>query len=171
MNLLRHVVEGLEDPAINGRWIATIAGATPSGNDPSGSIIVEAINPGFVKTPPRQRIYGGFSYNFPETANIDAVNITFYESHKYHVTKWLNDWHKQVFDHDTEIYGLPAVYRKDITVQLFPVDSQIPLRVIKLKGCWPSDRAPFDLNYTTPDGRIMVQSQFSVTSIEIKNKV
>jgi hypothetical protein len=170
VNLLRKVVESLPEPALNYRWIASFSNA-PSSQNPANQIIVESVNAGFIKTPPRNRFYGGMMWDYPEAASAEGVSIGFYESERYHVTGWLNEWSRAIFNPEKEEYGLPSGptgYKRTLYIRMMGVESYSPTAVIVMERVWPSDRQPYEFNYTTQEGRIITQCQFAVDKVSVR---
>lgn len=106
---------------------------------------------------------GGYDF-FPGFIENDSVSITFYETYNYAVSKWLRDWRKKVSDGRGN-YGLPVEYKKDIIVAMYSKFSTKPVNVVTYNACWPTDRAPYELNYQEESGRVTVQATFSCDNV------
>ena len=156
MSLLRSLALSIGDPALSSRWLASIDGM----NAPE--LVVEAINPGLTTIGSTQRFYAGLMQDFPDTANVPAISITFFETDDYKVTAWLRDWLNLIYDPETEVWGLPIQYKKRMEVRLYRGDSNTPSAAFELLQVWPTTPAPFDFSYANAEGRVTVTAEFQV---------
>lgn len=125
-------------------------------------LVVEAVNPGLTLIGSTQRFYGGMMQDFPDTANVPAVSMTFFETDDYKVTFWLHEWMRNIYNPENEVWGLPIQYKKRITVGLYRIDSDQPSAGFELIQCWPTTPAPMDLTYANAEGRITVTVEMQV---------
>lgn len=160
----RYLAHSLPDPAQNSLWYCTV----PFTNSQVYHVLAERISLTFPKTPFRQRHRdGAFSY-FPETKDIDGINVSFYETSDYRVTKWLDVWRKLIRDNDGN-YGAPALFKQEIVAQLFSRDKLTsPVLTLRYIGCAPSDQTPFEMTYEDEAGRVIVEAQFSVDDVTME---
>lgn len=162
--LSRQITLGLIEPALQGRWYCSF----PELAQQQNTIIVESVTPTFGKIPAIPRFYGGSNRYYPGVKDIDGLQVVLYETHDFYTTRWLNDWRKKIYDDETQNYGLPKDYWKEVIVDLYGVnDSDTPAMQLKYKECWPTDQQAFQLNYTEMDGRLTVQVNLSVNNGEI----
>jgi hypothetical protein len=160
--LERNIVDTIQDPALNTLWVLEI----PFTNDADIVVYAERMQATFPKTPFRARYNEGSNSYFPETSDIDGINITFYEASDLRVTTWLDVWRKLIRSSDGN-YGLPVTYKKEILAKLYSQDNMsTPVKTLKYIGCAPTDQTPFELQYDDATGRITVEVQFSVDSLE-----
>lgn len=154
--------EAAPDPALNTLWLLEIPFA-----DSTGLILyAERMQVTFPKTPFRPRYNEGSNSYFPETSDIDGINITFYEAADFRVTNFIKLWRKLIKDADGN-YGMPDTYKKEIHAKLFSQDNMSsPIKTLKYIGCAPTDQTAFELQYDDATGRITVEVQFSVDSME-----
>lgn len=152
---------GAVDPALSTRWYVLVPGAT----SPTFAV-AESVNVTFRKIPSKSRYRTGKNANYADNSEIDGITIVFFETADFQVTKWLKKWREMVF-HPDGTYGLPAQFKKDITVQLLGIDSMSPKMTVKYTGCWPTDQSPWALDYEAADGRIKVEAQFAVDDMEM----
>jgi hypothetical protein len=161
--LLRDLALNAPDPALASHFLVKI----PLGNY-TKDIIAERVTATFPKTPANPRFNGGSNSYFPGTTDIDGLSISFRETYDYRVTKWLNEWRLLVFDQKDGTYGMPINYKKTINVVYFGAGSNKP-KDSEYLGCWPTDKGPFSCDYSDETGRLIVEVQFSVDSMNWKN--
>ena len=110
---------------------------------------------------------GGKFLYYPGTHTISSFNISVYEDRNGRALAWINRWKSRVKNFETGAYFLPGNYKRNIIVSQLDQKNN-PVTTIKLKGCWPSDTAPMQLNYTDGSARIIHQQTFSVDDQEIQ---
>jgi hypothetical protein len=159
--LTRELALSLADPAQNNLFLVTV----PFTNGKHFHVVAETISMTFPKVPFRPRFSQGSNTYYPETSDIDGISISFYETHTYQVTGWLDTWRKLLIDSRGN-YGLPAVYKKDVPVQVFSRENlSEPTLTFIYQGIAPSDQSPFDMSYEDEAGRLIVEAQFSCDSM------
>lgn len=150
----------MPDPALQTLWYLT----TPSSNGAAISIAAESVSATWLKTSFRPRPADGKKLYFPDQTDIDGLNIVFYETFDFRVTRWYNSFQELVFNDG--FYGMPANYKKPFILSLFErSNTKTPIYTITYEGCAPTDRAPFNLNYEDETGRITVEAQFTVDNV------
>ena len=157
--LSRQAALSAPDPALTSLWIVQVPAA-------GVNVIAETMTMSFIKVPAEARFAGGKNKYYPGFAEMDGISITFYETHDHKVSAWLQEWQRQIYDPETEIYGIPAKYRKNITANLFSKASNKAAKVVTYYDCWPTDRGPYELNYSDLTGRIVIQAQFAVNKVK-----
>lgn len=161
---------GAEIGGTAGRFVDQVlggAGGLGGFIGPQQRIIAEQVSFSYANTGQNKRFGGGKSTYYPDMTEISGASLTFYEDVNYSVTRYLFQWKGAIFGDDGS-YGLPGDYKRDITLECFSyTNDSSPVLVGTLKGCWPTDQSPLDLNYTS-EGRVTVQCQFSVDSSFIK---
>lgn len=163
MSILRSYAESLGDPALSGRWLAYVGDASPT------SLVVESINPSTIDIAAKPRHAGALtSAPYPDFASYQAVQMVLYENHHYTVTKWIEEWKKKIYNPDTQVYGLPGAYRKDMSIQLYPVDSNSPIAEFRMLSCWPNGSLQYSYDYQNQEGRIILQATFQLISTTFK---
>lgn len=161
---LRDLANRVIDPAIPSRWLAFVGDATPY------ELLVESINPALFSITSKTRFAGGaHRYMVPETSVIQAVTMTIYETHTYDTTAYLEAWRRKVYNPDTEVYGIPNDYMKDVVVLLFPLDSNSPVAKFTLERAWIQDQTPFEYSYANPEGRLMVACNFAINGSKFES--
>jgi hypothetical protein len=146
------------EPALTSLWKVMI-------DSGSTLLLAESMTLSWIKVPAEGRFAGGKNQYFPGFAEMDGLAITFYETHDHAVGKWLQEWQRQIYDPATEIYGIPGAYRKKITANLYSKYSQQAAKAVTYVDCWPTDRGPYELNYSDDTGRIVIQAQFAVNKV------
>lgn len=162
--LERYLAHSLPDPAQNTLWYLIC----PFTNNQIYHVLAERISATFPKNAFRPRhSEGSFDY-FPETSDIDGINISFYETFDFRVTAWLDKWRKLIKDPEGN-YNPPILFKREFELQLFSRDNMTsPTMTILYQGVAPSDQTPIELAYEDETGRIMVEAQFSVDNQVIK---
>lgn len=128
-------------------------------------LVAESMSPTFTKVPAEAHFTGGSNDYYPGNADIDGLSITFYEVHNHLVGNWLTAWQKKIYDPQSHVFGLPAEFKADIIVNLYSRQSRQPTKVLTYKGCWPTDRGPYELSYDDETGRITIVAQFAVDEL------
>lgn len=160
--LERLLAHSLPDPAQSTLWYLSV----PFTNNMVYHVLAERVSATFYKNPFRPRLTDGSNNYFPEVSDIDGINVTFYETFDYRVTKWLQEWRKLIKD-SAGNYGLPGIYKKEMTVRMYSRDDLTNHRLaLTYLGVAPSDQTPFELNYDDETGRTTVEAQFSVDDVE-----
>ena len=159
--LSRDAAFAVADPALNSIFIVRM----PFSFNSLTELIAEQVTPTFHKTPAQARFSQGSNDYYPGTTDVDGISVTFYEAYTYSTSKWLNSWRRMVYDPITSNFGVPKSYKQNIVVEAYSRFSTSPVRTITYTGCWPTDRGPYEYNYTDETGRITVQAQFSVDSV------
>jgi hypothetical protein len=160
MNFKRDFALNLKDPALATNFLVRM----PWSADNLKEIVAEKVTPTFFKTPATPRFNQGSNTYFPGITDIDGLTISFYETHDMAVLKWLNKWKLEVYDPITGVYGMPDVFKKTIYVEQYSQGSVSKVLNFEYTGCWPTDTAPFNLDYSDETGVIKVEAQFSVDS-------
>jgi hypothetical protein len=113
------------------------------------------------------RYYNGRMVSFPGQPATQPITATFYETEDYATTDYFNKWMKQVYNKDTRIYGVPAVYGKDIEFIALPVVDNEALETTKqrymsivLKKCWPSNLRGYEYGNTTDRIKVRVDLNY-----------
>lgn len=158
--LSRQLALSIKDPALASLWLLKVPFA-----DFQVEVVAEKVQPTFNKTPANPRFNQGSNSYYPGITDIDGLSISFYEQVDYPVSMWLNTWRKLVFNPEDGVYGMPSVYKQDIVIDYFAANSSSPIKTATYSGCWPTDKAPFNLDYESAEGRIMVEAQFSVDTM------
>ena len=158
--LERYLAHSLPDPAQNTLWYLIC----PFTNNQIYHVLAERVSATFQKNSFRPRhSEGSFDY-FPETTDLDAINISIYETFDYRVTAWLYQWRKLIRDEHGN-YHPPVLFKREMELQLFSKDNLTsPIMTIRYNGAAPSDQTPFEMAYEDEAGRIIVEAQFSVDS-------
>lgn len=158
MEFMRKFALGAPDPANTSLWIVRVPF-----NSSDVFIAAETFTATTTKIPAEARFSGGRNNYYPGTADIDALSVSFYETHDYQVTKWLKKW-RDLVELDG-IYGLPAVFKKTIYLFAYSKFNTKPERTFTYKRVWPTDRGPYEYNQDA-EGRVILQAQFSVDRVE-----
>jgi len=159
--LSRDYALSVPEPALTTLWRVMI----PFGNSVT-HLLAESVTLTWLKVPTEPVFSGGKHVYFPGMAEVDGLAITFYETHDYQVSKWLENWQMLVYNVDSGVYGVPAQFKKEITVNLFSKVSTKPIKIVTYNGCWPTDKGPYELNYQEETGRIVIQAQFAVDKVK-----
>lgn len=151
----------LPDPMLTFKWVAR---AMPFELPPE---YVEAVDLPFMNIGISEGVYtGGRPTFYPGTATISSFNLTLYEDRKGTALKWINAWKLRVRNLETGDCGLPIDYKRDIVVTMLD-QKNISIVTARLKGCFPADLTPLNLNYTDGSGRITHQLTVSVDNQEL----
>tara|TARA_B100001146_G_C16123006_1_gene408883 strand:+ start:516 stop:1007 length:492 start_codon:yes stop_codon:yes gene_type:complete len=150
-------------PALNSRWIVLFENQIGPYKG-----IVETVEATFIRTEARARYSQGSNNYFPEATDIDGLNIMFYEDEEFSVTKWLKDWRRKVHDPADGTYGVANDYKKRVYVELFSLVSNKPVLQLCYRNCWPTTNAGLPLTYEDGTGRLQVNQQFSVDTLEFQ---
>lgn len=156
---LRELASRVLDPALQSRWLCYVGDNTPE------NLVVESVTPAFPQIASESRFYAGQTLDFPGVVAVSAISITFYENDRQDVSHWLNQWRLSVYNRETQVFGLPSQYMKDIRIELYPVTDDGPVAELLMRQCWPSDQQPPELNYSNPEGRIMAVANFAVADM------
>ncbi len=161
MVLLRDTALKAPDPALSSLWQVMI----PFANG-KAVLFAESVTLTWTKVPAEARFADGKHQYYPGFAELDGITITFYETHDHKVGNWLQEWQRLVYDSESGIYGYPAKYKQDITVNLFSKFSKSPAKIVTYNRCWPTDKGPYELNYSEETGRITIQAQFATDKVK-----
>lgn len=105
--------------------------------------------------------FGGSSDYFATTTTIGDLSMTFFETGDYDVLEYLYHWQMLVVDTDGN-YGLPAVYKKPITIEALKVTGKVG-KIFRLLKCWVLTVTP--LEYTSASSeRIICTATLKVGS-------
>lgn len=157
MNLLsRNLALSVPDPALASTWILKVPFA-----DFTVQVVAEKVQPTFHKTPATPRFAQGTNTYYPGVTDIDGLSCTFYETHDLQVSQWLYNWRRLVYEPDTGVYGMPAVYKQDVIIDYYEQGNSSPVRSARYIGIWPTDEGPYPLDYESGEGRIQIEAQFS----------
>lgn len=151
----------LKDPAIQTRWRVIMPDQKRE-----TQYIAETVEAVFRGVSSKARYAQAKSQHFPDASEIDTLNITFYETYDFEVTRYLDRWRKLIRD-EKGYYGMPGDYEKDIQVHFLAYDSDKPIMKFKYEKCWPIDSSPLSLNYEDSSGRIQVPATFRVDELKI----
>lgn len=149
------------DPALSTRWymiVPDVKSAT--------MCVAENATLTFQKIPAKQRYRQGKMMNYADTSSVDGINISFYETNDYQVSRWLQAWRLQVFNPRTGVYGMPSRYKKTIEAHLLGIDSLEPKLSLIFTGCFPTDQNTWEVQYDDATGRLKVEAQFSVDDVD-----
>ena len=138
-----------------------LSGVFPSGLSAAQYIAVEAINFEHLNIESVPRHNGYTSIHFPGFNNLQSVNIAFYETEDYLVTKYLRSWQRLVIDKNGN-YGVPSSFKQNIVFRCYGwSDTTTPKLEGTLVGCWPTTQSDLAMDYTT-SGRVVVSCAFAV---------
>lgn len=162
--LERYLAHSLPDPAQSNLWYLIC----PFTNGQVYHVLAERVSITFPKNAFRPRPADGKFKYYPETSDLDGINVTFYETFDYRVLAWLNSWRKLIKDDDGN-YHPPALFKKEMIVRLYDrINLTSPRVTITYEGVAPSDQTPFELGYDDETSRITVEAQFSVDAQKIE---
>lgn len=160
LNLAKKVVSSLEDVALQGRWFTYVDRV-----DGPTEVLVEHQSIPWHKTQPTARYTSGMFRHYPGPVDVDGIQIVFYETWDYRVTKWLNYWRSEVYDPETGVFGTPTMYRREFVTEFYPPNSESSAMRRSYLGCFPIEQQPFELSYAEVDGRITVSGLFAVNKV------
>lgn len=163
--LLRSLAASMPDPAASSRWIALMPEVSSYQR-----VYVEAASPSFPKIAAQARVGGGRQHYYPGLLDQDGISLILYETHMFSAQRYMNAWMDLVFNRQTGTYGLPGDYRKNITFQFFPRNSDSPALTMEYIGAWPTDQQPYELSYDQIDGRLILSAQFAVQRVEFTQR-
>lgn len=165
VNLItRQQVAALDEPANTWMWNFTVYGV--SGLNILDPIYVLDVDIPLDNIDSEAKFRGGKYYFFPRFSQVSTLNLTFYETHSYYVTSWLDTWRKLVVD-ENGLFGLPADYMG--TAQLVLYDTVgYPRCIITLQGMWPT--APTGLRYNQESRNLEVGHEFRIHSVAITSE-
>lgn len=130
-------------------------------------IMAEQITFNHVQTSAHKRFTGGGYDYFPESSDVTAASITFYEDVNYTVSRYLAQWRRSIHGPDGS-YGLPGEYKRTIVLECFNyTNDSSPVLTGTLSGCWPTEQGALELAYNS-EGRVTVQCSFSVDDSKIQ---
>jgi hypothetical protein len=159
--LTRTDVLNLPPPAPLFRWITLFDGQPGPYKG-----IVETIEATYINTEAKGRRSQGSNNYFADTTDIESLNIMFYEDDKYSVTKWLKEWKEKVFNPLDGSYGVANDYKKRIYVELYNLKTNKPIMQLAYQNCWPAATGATSYSYEDSSGRVQVNQQFSVDTLE-----
>lgn len=107
----------------------------------------------------------GYKY-FPSFHDISAFTVNLYMDRGNTALSWLAAWKNKVKDFNTGLYGLPSVFKGEVTVHL--LDSQNNgILALTLTGIWPADTNPLQLD--SENNRLVLSQNFSVDGQTVKS--
>lgn len=158
----RNLILSLRDPAHTGRFLALFDKTTIG----DGGINVESVELPVTETGSHDRPYGGQSFSFPNFASNGPVSVSIYEDDAYTAQAWIMDWKKQIYDPQTQIFGVPVDYLRNMTVFLFSVDnSEEPIAKYVIEDLFPIDSGGRAYTYTQIDGRVVLTVSLTARNI------
>ena len=152
-------VRNIPDPALQSRWRVRMPGAQEL------ECIAESVQVIFRGVGAVARHGQAKVVYYPDTSEIDALNIVFYETHDYKVTDYLHKWRLQVRKPNGD-YGLPVEYERTIVIELLAHEDDSVVKTFEYEGAWPTDPSPIELSYEDPAGRIQITAQFRVSDVK-----
>ena len=155
------ITQQLKDPAIQTRWRVIM----PDQRNPM-QYMAESVEAVFRGVSSKARFAQAKSKHYPDASEIDALNIIFYETYDYEVTRYLERWRNKIRNKQG-FYGMPAEYEKTIYVDMLHYDVNNYIIRFKYLKCWPIDSSPLSLTYEDSSGRIQVNATFRVDDVEI----
>lgn len=105
----------------------------------------------------------GYATNvyYPGFEEVEACQITFYETVNYQVTRYLENWRRRV-RHQDGSYGMPGEYKRNIIFNAYGYYNDVVQAMQgELTGCWPVDQGAYQYNYSESN-RVVVSATFSV---------
>lgn len=150
----------IKDPALVSRWFLSV----PDVEGPY-HCIAETVELPFDKNQPKGRHFQGTQRFYPDFRDIDGVTVVFYETHDFQVTRWLNNWRKQIY-RSNGTFGLPSEYKKSMYAYMYSLTSNSPILTYHIRGCWPTDKIPYNLTHEDEEGRIQTACLFSVDGVD-----
>lgn len=128
---------------------------------------VESISLPFPTVDVGDPLYGGGTFfHFPTFVRLDSFNMTFYEDQNATTYKWIIKWISKIRNFKEGWYNLPGEYKMPIEIAIFDdVEDQIVKAT--LEGCWPTQIANLDLNYTESN-RVIINITFSVDAMKFE---
>lgn len=160
--------ERLADPALAWRYLAKwpeIPGIEQP-MIPNSWVIAESIAIPHPSIPATPRFSGGSMTYFPEFADIESINVSFYESQYYQALRYIMQWRSLILDSRGN-YGLPRDFKKELSVLIFSSeDSRSPVIIGRVEGAWPSEVNAIEYSYENED-RIRLEVTFSVDSTSV----
>lgn len=163
LKLARATAASIEPPATQGRWFTFIEEVRSQ-----TEVLVEQMTIPFQKTQPIQRFTAGSFRYYPNMFDVDGIQVVFFETWDFRVTRWLYDWKRRVYDQDTGTFGMPKDYRREFLTEFYPTDSEDPVMRKLYLGTFPVEQQPFEMTYAEIDGRITVSSLFCVNTTRIE---
>ena len=159
MLITRKHALSLEEPAIDWRWFVYMPPVEGITIDVS-KIVAENVSFPFRNVQSQPRFLGGTYKKYPGMSEVENVDISFYENHKFSITSYLEKWRKLIYDSETGIYGMPVNYKKDIYLEIYDSQGNLGFKGI-LIGARPTGQNNFDLDYTS-GGRLNVTASFAI---------
>lgn len=152
---------GVKDPAIQTRWRVIMPDQKRD-----TQYIAETVEAVFRGVSSKARYAQAKSQHFPDASEIDTLNITFYETYDFEITKYLYAWRHKIRN-ERGFYGMPHTYEKTIYVHMLHYDSDRPIMKFKYEKCWPIEASPLSLSYEDSTGRVQVPATFRVDDMKI----
>ncbi len=146
--------DGDRAPIHDWKWVCT---SLPFGHDPDYCESVNIPLPNFNQKP----LFGAGTFTFyPGFEEVTAFDCQFYEDVNMRTSAWLDMWRHKIRDPETGAFSLPPEYKWDLTFDLLD-DRNTKIVSIVARNCWPTSIGPWDLNYTSTNGLLKVQQNFS----------
>lgn len=109
--------------------------------------------------------YFGTERKVPEFRTIEPVTLELLETADGQVTEAILNWKNQVQNRQSDVFGLPSQYKKDVLIQMTS-GFNVTHTEIKLIGCWPTSTNPYALTYAESD-KLMISQTFAVDEVEV----
>ena len=161
MARFKTLVTSIKDPAIQTRWRVLMPDQKRE-----WQYMAESVEAVFRGVSSKARYSQAKSRHFPDASEIDTLNINFYETYDFEVTKYLYKWRHKIRSVDG-FYGMPQDYERDIYVDMLHYDIDKPIARFKYLKCWPIDASPLSLNYEDSTGRVQVSATFRVDEMQL----
>lgn len=97
--------------------------------------------------------------------NYSDITTVFYDFIDNKAGKKLDEWHKQVYNRDTSLMGMPAEYKRNITLLMYGPDHSV-VESWLLIGAWPKEITRPGLDWTTNGTPIEVTMLLSVDEVK-----
>ncbi|MDE2589079.1 MAG: hypothetical protein KGL95_05385 [Patescibacteria group bacterium] len=133
----------LDDPAPDWMWTLDILNIP--GMPALENLYIQAVSFPPNQLQSEQRYRGGLYVHFPKFADVQGMNVSFYETQGYIVSQFLNQWFSLIF-HDDGTFGIPVDYMGSAVLRLYDFTGQKRL-TITAAGAWPRMRTNYDLMY------------------------
>jgi hypothetical protein len=151
------------EPALSFKWLV------PEGGLPFGmkGNYVESISLPFPSFDVADPLFGGAAfYHYPGFMRLDSFSLVMYEDQQFSSTTWVTGWMYMIRDPKSGVYSLPSTYKKEIRAELVNDQNKV-VTTIRLLGCWPTQVANLDLNYTD-SSRLTLNITMSVDAVALE---
>lgn len=161
MARFKTIMSSIKDPAIQTRWRVIMPDQKRE-----WQYMAESVEVVFRGVSSKARYSQAREKHFPDSSEIDTLNIVFYETYDMEVTKYIHNWRHKIRAIDGS-YGLPKDYERTIYVDILHYDIDSPIMRFKYLKCWPIDSSPLPFSYEDNTGRIQVNQTFRVDDVEL----